>query len=267
MSDPLAPPTPLVVVRSLVFTVWLYGLIVVLGLPALPLLLGPRAWVMALVRIWVRLVIWGLKVIVGQTVEFRGLQHRPTGAAVVAAKHLSMLDTITPFMVLPDPCFVLKRELVKLPIYGWFVKATDMIPVNRQGGSSAVRALSAAAMARLKRNRQIVIFPEGTRKPVAAPPQYKSGVAALYRDMDMACIPMATNSGVFWPAHGFVRRPGVVVFEFLPPIPAGLTRAQFMRRLETAVEDGSDALLAEAGLIVPSHPRVRKRGEPAEDAG
>lgn len=238
------------VTRSLIFTVWLYGLMVVLGLLGLPLLLLPRPWVIALVHVWIRLVLWGLRVMVGLRVEFRGLEHKPPGAAIIAAKHLGMLDTIAPFQVMRDPCFVLKKELMRLPIYGWFARKTAHIPVNRGGGSTAVRELSAAAADRLRHDRQIVIFPEGTRKEPDEPPRYKSGVAALYRDLALPCIPMATNSGLFWPAHGFVRKPGVAVFQFLPPIPPGLPRAAFMRELETRIETATNALLAEAGLVV-----------------
>jgi 1-acyl-sn-glycerol-3-phosphate acyltransferase len=243
------------VVRSLVFVGWLYGLMLVLGLAATPVLLGPRRWLMGIVHLWVRLVLWGLRAFVGQRVEVRGLEHRPTGAAIVAAKHLSMLDTIAPFQVLPDPCFVLKKELMRLPIYGWFARKTDMIPVNRGGGSQAVRELSAAAQDRLRHARQILIFPEGTRKELGAEPHYKGGVAALYRDLALPCTPMATNSGLFWPAHGFVRRPGVVVFEFLEPIPPGLARAAFMRELEERVETATNRLLAEGGFEAPERPR------------
>lgn len=242
------------VLRSLLFTAWLYGLIFLLGLLAVPLLFGPRAGVMWLVRLWTRMVLWGLRVIVGQSIEVRGEQYRPTGPAVIASKHLGMLDTIAPFDFLPDPCFVLKRELIKLPIYGWFANKTRMIPVDRGGGSQAVRDLSEMAMLRLAETRQIIIFPEGTRKDVGAPTKYKHGVAALYRDLGLPCTPMATNSGWLWPAHGFIRRPGVVVFEFLEPIPPGLTRAEFMRRLERRIEKASNALLKEAGYVAPPKP-------------
>jgi len=237
----------MIVVRSLVFTAWLYGLMLGLGLLSLPLLLAPRPLVMALVRFWVRLVLWGLRTMVGVRVEVRGLEHRPTGPALIGAKHLGMLDTIAPLIFLPDPCFVLKQELMRLPIYGWFAAKTGMIPVDRSGGSKAVRRLTTAALGRLCEARQIVIFPEGTRTEPGAPPDYKGGVAALYRDLQLPCTPMATNSGLFWPAHGFIRRPGTAVFEFLEPIPPGLPRARFMRELEGRIEIATNALLAEDG--------------------
>jgi 1-acyl-sn-glycerol-3-phosphate acyltransferase len=121
-----------------------------------------------------------------------------------------------------------------------------MIPIDREAGSKAVRTLSADARDRLQEQRQIVIFPEGTRREPGAPPAYQSGVAALYRAVGCACAPVATNSGLFWPSRGFLRRPGVAVYEFLEPIPAGLKRADFMRVLEARIEAASNALLAEA---------------------
>ena len=157
-----------------------------------------------------------------------------------------MLDVVAPFAVLDDPCFVLKKELMVLPFFGWFAWKTKMIPVDRSAGSTALKTMVKQARARLAEGRQILIFPEGTRAPVGAPADYKPGVAAIYRDLDVPCWPVATNSGVHWPAHGFRRYPGTVVFEFLPPIPAGLKRAEFMKRLEDSVETASAALLSPA---------------------
>ena len=233
------------VLRSVVYGVWLIGLMLVQGLICLPLLLGPRTGPLGAIRVWTRLQLWGLRHIAGVRVEFRGLQHRPAGSALVASKHQGELDGFAPFAVLPDPCYVLKRELMRLPVLGWYAKASGMIPIDRGGGSATVRALSDNAAGQLKTPRQIVIFPEGTRKLPGAPPDYKSGVAALYRDLGLPCTPVATNSGLHWPARGLVMRPGVVVYEFLEPIPPGLKRAEFMRLLETRIETASNALLEE----------------------
>jgi 1-acyl-sn-glycerol-3-phosphate acyltransferase len=235
------------VLRSLVYVAWLYGSMLVLGLAGLPLLALSRRGAFVASRLWAHVAIWGLRTIVGLRVEIRGMEHRPTGAALIAAKHMCMLDTIVPFAVLHDPCFILKQELIHLPVFGWYAKATRMIPVDRAAGSRAVRHISTEASERLQEARQILIFPEGTRRPPCAPPAYKGGVAALYRDLGLACTPMATNSGLFWPPHGFVRRPGLVVFEFLPPIPPGLKRGEFMRTMEERIETASNALIAEAG--------------------
>jgi 1-acyl-sn-glycerol-3-phosphate acyltransferase len=237
----------MIVLRSALFAVWMYGTLVVLGLAGLPLIVTRRGALWA-IQTWARGILWGLRVIVGMKVELRGVQHRPSGPGLVASKHQGELDGIAPFALLDDPCFVLKRELMRLPILGWYAASSRMIPVDRGGGSAAVKALSAAARDRLTEARQIIIFPEGTRQLPGAPPAYKSGVSALYRDLDFPCVPVATNSGLFWPAKGLLRYPGVCVYEFLEPIPPGLKRADFMRTLEERIETASTALAAEARI-------------------
>jgi len=232
-------------VRAAVFAVFMFLLAIVMGLVCSPLLLGPRGPVRVIVRLWVRWVLGALKLLCGITVEVRGREHMPKGAALIAAKHQGMLDTIAPFLFLDDPCVVLKKELMRIPIYGWYAAKMGMIPVDRQAGSKAVRDLLHAARDKLAEGRQIIIFPEGTRKLPGEAPDYKPGIAGLYRDLSLDCAPMATNSGLYWPAHGLNKYPGPAVFEFLPPIPAGLKRGAFMQELQTRIETASASLAAE----------------------
>jgi 1-acyl-sn-glycerol-3-phosphate acyltransferase len=232
-----------ITLRSLAFTLWLYLSMPIFAVGLSPALLMPHRYAMGVIKLWARFVLFGLRWIAGVKVEVRGLERRPAGPALVAPKHQGMLDIVAPFVVLDDPCFVLKKELMPLPFFGWFAWKTKMIPVDRKAHAKALKDMVRHARARLAENRQIVIFPEGTRTPPGAEPDYKPGVAAIYRDLEVACWPVATNSGVHWPAHGFKRYPGTVVFEFLEPIPAGLKRAEFMTRLEEQVEAASAALL------------------------
>nr|WP_246328780.1 lysophospholipid acyltransferase family protein [Brevundimonas lenta] len=208
-----------------------------------PTLLMPHHIAMGVIKLWARFVLFGLRWIAGVKVEFRGLEHRPSGPALIASKHQGMLDIVVPFILFDDPAMVMKKELMPLPFIGWFAGKTRMIPVDREAHSKALKELVRNARARLADGRQIVIFPEGTRTVPGAAPDYKPGVAALYRDLDVPCALMATNSGEHWPAHGFHRYPGTVVFEFLPPIPAGLKRAEFMAQLEERIETASTKLL------------------------
>lgn len=233
-------------IRSLLFTVWLYGLTTLIALLAAPFLLGPRGAAMWVIRTWSRYALFGLRHIVGLKVEVRGLNHVAAGAGLIAAKHQSMLDTIAPFVFLADPAFVLKKQLLRVPFYGWFCLRSGMIPIDREAHSKALKDLVAASRGRLADDRQIVIFPEGTRKLPGDAPDYKPGVAALYRELGVDCVPMATNSGLFWPAHGQHWKPGVAVFELLEPIPAGLKRAEFMRTLEEQIETATARLVAKA---------------------
>jgi 1-acyl-sn-glycerol-3-phosphate acyltransferase len=142
---------------------------------------------------------------------------------------------------------VLRQELMRIPIFSWWAWKCRMIVIDREGGAKTLRKLLADTRQRLKEapDRQIFIFPEGTRGVPGVPGDYHPGVAFLYRELDLPCVPIALNSGVHWPAHGILRRPGTIVFEFLEPIPPGLKRAAFMTELETRLETASNALLAE----------------------
>jgi 1-acyl-sn-glycerol-3-phosphate acyltransferase len=231
--------------RSLLFAVWFYLWMLIYGLLGMvTFLVSPRAVVKGL-RIWSHGVLFGLRVIGGVRIEIRGREHLPAGAALIAAKHQAMLDTLAPFTFLDDVCFVLKEELTKLPLFGWYCVAAGMIALDRSGQASALKALVRDTKVRIGEGRQVIIYPEGTRGPLGSKPDYKPGVAALYSALDMDCIPMATNSGAHWSHRGMKLTPGVVVFEFLPPIPAGLKRAEFMTRLEEVIETASERLVAE----------------------
>ena len=236
------------VIGSLLFVAWTYGLLAVMGLICLPLLLAPRVWVLPPMRLWCRLVLGGLRVLCGVRVRVTGLEHLPSGPCLIAAKHQAMLDTIAPFLWLDDPAFVLKRELMRLPFYGWYTRKADHIPIDREGNAATLRALMQAARDRIEAGRPVVIFPEGTRQDPGAAPEYKPGVAALYRDLAVPCVPVATDSGLRWPAHGFVRRRGVATYAFLPPIAPGLKRASFMAELERRIEEASAQLHSGAAV-------------------
>lgn len=236
----------LLVLRSLLFTTYLYLSMVFMGVVLSPFLLTPRRVSMRLVQGWARSVLGAARLLCGIKVEIRGLEHRPSGAALIAAKHQGMLDVIAPFTFLDDPCFVMKQELLNLPFFGWYAKKLRMVPVDRSAQAAALRKMVNDTNERLQEVRQVVIFPEGTRTEPGAAPDYKPGVAALYRDLNYPCALMATNSGLCWPAHGFIRKPGTVVFEFLEPLPAGLKRGQFMSEMQARIEAASTRLLQNA---------------------
>ena len=232
-------------IRSAVFAVWFLLGSTLLAILYIPTLILPRAAIRAGIQFWGVYVSLGLRLICGIRIERRGLEHRPQGAALVAAKHQSMLDVTGTFADFPDCCFIMKRELLKIPLFGWYCLKDGMVPLNRAGGASALKGMVADVNERFKDARQVVIFPEGTRIKPGKAGDYKPGIAALYRELDMPCHLVATNSGVHWESGGLMRRPGVVVFEFLPPIPAGLKRAEFMKLLQERIETASLRLLEE----------------------
>lgn len=231
--------------RALVFTAVFYLWSGATAILCTPILLGPRSWTMFMLRYWSRGVIFLLRWVGGVKTEFRGLENIPKGAALIGAKHQCMYDTFAPWSVIPDAAYVLRKELLMIPWFGWYAQKAGCIVVDREGQAAALKALVREAKTRVADNRQVVIFPEGHRHAPGDPGDYKPGVAAIYAMADVACTPLATNSGVHWPKPGKARPTGTIVFEFLPVIPAGLKRAEFMQRLEESVETASNRYLAE----------------------
>jgi 1-acyl-sn-glycerol-3-phosphate acyltransferase len=187
-----------------------------------------------------------LKYIVGMKLEVRGREKLPKGACLIASKHQSAWETFALIPIFRDPALLMKRELFWIPFHGWFSRKFDMIPVDRDKGPAALRRMLKEAKTRIADGREIIIFPEGTRKAPGAPPDYKTGIVLLYDALQVPCVPVALNSGLFWPRRSLIRRPGTVIVEILDPIPPGLPKAEFMRRLQTAIETASNHLRAEA---------------------
>jgi 1-acyl-sn-glycerol-3-phosphate acyltransferase len=182
------------------------------------------------------------KYVAGISYKVIGEKNIPAGACIIASKHESAWETCKLHVLFGDPAIVLKEELTRVPIWGSYAKASGMIPIDRSGRSKTLTKMMDAAKKAVSSGRKIVIFPQGTRVPPLVKKPYKSGVAALYQELNIPVVPMALNSGVFWPKGKFIKRAGVITIEFLPPIPAGLPRAEMMRRLETSLEEASDRL-------------------------
>ena len=200
--------------RSALFLVWFLLVTTILSLAFLPVLLLPRRATVWLARLWARWTFWGLKHFAGIGFEIRGTP--PRGPVLVASKHMSMWDTLALYLALYEPAIVLKRELLRIPFYGWFLAKAAAIPIDRGAGARALRKMSEAARRVLAQGRPILIFPEGTRKKPGAVPDYKPGVAGLYGLLDVYCVPVALNSGVYW--TGFLKRPGTIILQFLEPM-------------------------------------------------
>jgi 1-acyl-sn-glycerol-3-phosphate acyltransferase len=232
--------------RSILFNIAFYLNLLAYMLAALPTLLMPRHIVLAAVKSWARVNLWLLRVICDIRVEFRGLERLPRGAFLVAAKHQSAWETFALLPLFDDPAFILKRELMWIPIFGWYAARTEMIPVDRGARAQALAKMTERTCRELGRGRQIVIFPEGTRRAPGAEPKYKYGVAHLYAATDVPCVPIALNSGLYWPRRSFRRYPGTVRVEILDAISPGIDKKAFMARLQNAVE-GATARLVEEG--------------------
>lgn len=242
--------------RSLIFVIWLYGWMAVLSILALPTLFLPRGAILWFFRTYARLVILGLRLICGIHVEFRGQEHVPGGPVLIAGKHQAMLDVFLPFLVFKDPVLVMKRELLWYPGLGWYALKTRMLAIDRDGGAKTMKAMLNAAKARvIGEGRQMLIYPEGTRALPGAAPEYKpAGIRAFYKTLGVPLVPFATNSGLCWPAHGMMRRPGRVVYEVLPPMPEDMNPKAMLVELQTQLEAASERLLDE-GLAAQGRTR------------
>jgi 1-acyl-sn-glycerol-3-phosphate acyltransferase len=222
--------------------VWLAGCFL-LGIPVAITLLGPASWSRPAARLVLHYTLWIMRVGMGITYEIRGTV--PDRPVLVASKHQSEWETFCYGLFFENPCYVLKKELTWIPIFGWYLRKQKMIAIDRAGGAKALRGMLEQAKARLAEGRPLIIFPEGTRMPPGTTQAYHPGVAALYTALKLPCVPIAVNSGLAWPKPAGGKRPGHIVVEVLPDIPPGLDRKAFVARLSAEIEAASNRLLDE----------------------
>lgn len=235
-------------VRSGIFAVvaclWT-GLLFIVGLP---ILLLPRRFVQGLARLWTRGLLILLACICGLNYRIVGREHLPAGPVIIAANHQSAWDTLVFHALLPDPVFVLKRELLRVPFLGWYLSRAGNIAIDRRAGFRALKLMLPHARRRLGEGAQVIVFPEGVRAPPGALHPFQPGIAALYRAAAVPLVPVALNSGLFWRRRGFTKHPGQITLEFLPPLPGGLDREAFMTELAARIGAAASRLAAAATI-------------------
>ncbi|HTJ02527.1 MAG TPA: lysophospholipid acyltransferase family protein [Methylovirgula sp.] len=242
----------MILLRSLVFNVCFYILLSVLMVLGVPVLLSRRRRsVQSWARLWAQSSLVLLRYTCNLKVEFRGLEHMPAGASMIASKHQSFLETFALLCVVPDFTFVHKSELGRLPFFGWYLKGTGQISIDRARRTAALNEVAKASRRIFAEGRQLIIFPEGTRQPVGAPPEYKASAAFVQAETGVVCVPVALNSGLFWPRRQFRRYPGTIVIEFLEPIAPGLRKSEFMKLLQERIETATNRLVADACAANP----------------
>jgi 1-acyl-sn-glycerol-3-phosphate acyltransferase len=234
------------IVRSTLFNLAFWLWTGALALAGLPLLLASRRTVQGYARFWLRGVQWLLATLGGLDYQVRGRERAPATPAIFAFKHQSAWETLVCHLLFDDPAIALKRELTLIPVFGWYLARTGMIRIDRGAGPRALRSLVEGAREALARGSSVVIFPEGTRVPPGERRPYSPGVAGLYLQLERPVVPVALNSGLFWPRRSFVKRPGRITVEFLEPIAPGLDRKAFMAELERRLEPATQRLLDEA---------------------
>lgn len=238
----------LMLVRSVLFNALFYLNTALWLVIALPTFFMPYRAIMAIAKAWGRSNLVLLRVVAGIDYEIRGREKLPKGPLIVAPKHQSAWETFALLPLFDNPLFIVKRELQWIPIFGWLMIKGRMVPVNRGARSQALTAMIERARIELARNRQLIIFPEGTRRPAGAEPRYKIGIAHLYAAEGVPCVPIALNSGLFWPRRSIRLRPGTVLVEILDTIQPGLDKDAFFERLQHDLETATARLIAEANI-------------------
>jgi 1-acyl-sn-glycerol-3-phosphate acyltransferase len=238
-----------ILIRSTLFNIAFFAISFCLTVPgAVARLINPD-WVTGFAVLWARSMVVCLRIICGIRVEVTGQEHLPVGAALIASRHQSAFDTFIWLTLLPRCCYVLKHELLRIPLFGGLIAATRMIAVDRSGGSTTMRMLMREGKRAMREERQIVIFPEGTRADFGKTLPLLPGVAALASSTGLPIIPVITDSGLCWGRRAFRKLPGTIHIRILPPIPPGLRRDALMARL---AED-----LAGANRASPEDPACR----------
>lgn len=233
------------ILRSVLFNAAFYLNTVLYLIAALPTFFMPYRAIIRVAQSWGRTNLWLLRLIAGIEYEVRGREKIPDGPIIIAAKHQSAWETFALLTLFDNPFFILKRELQWIPIFGWLTQKGRMVPVDRGGGSQALLAMTERARKELADRRQLIIFPEGTRRPPGAEPRYKFGVAHIYAAEGVPCLPVALNSGLFWPRRSILRRPGTVIVEMLDPIQPGLDKDAFFALLQQRLEAATARLIEE----------------------
>ncbi|MER2607022.1 MAG: lysophospholipid acyltransferase family protein [Siculibacillus sp.] len=250
----------MIFVRSLLFNAFFYLNTIFWLIVMLPTELMPKAALKRCIKLWAKANRWAFTAIGGVKVELRGLENIPKTGAIIASKHQSTFETATMLDLFVDPIYVLKKELLRIPLFGWYAVKAEQIPVDRSAGRAALAQMTERARREVARGRQLIIYPEGTRRPAGAEKAYKHGVAHMYGVIGAPIVPVALNSGLFWARHGFMRWPGTLVVSFLPPIPAGRDPEAVFAELQEKIETATDDLIAEA-LSAPNPPPIPEGGE------
>ena len=253
----------MIVLRSVLFnTVFYLNLILQMIVLTPVYFLLPRKKAYAIPKNWARSCHWLFEKIVGTTFEIEGLENIPKGGYIFAPKHQSFWDAYALLPWLDDPLYILKRELTWIPLFGWYIKKQRMVPVNRSARGKVMAAVMQRTKEEMDTGRQLIIYPEGTRRPPGAPPEYKYGIARLYRDLSAPVVPVVMHPGLFWPRRKFIRYPGHFKVRILPPIEPGMDPDAFLAHLVEVMETASDRLLietVEANPHLPLPPTAQQR--------
>lgn len=259
----------MLLIRSILFNTAFYLNLAMWLIAAMVTMVLPPRFLLMIAHGWAESSLWLMRVIVGTRYEIKGVENIPPGGLIMAAKHQSTWETFALVTVFRNPVYILKRELTWLPFFGWCLLKLKMIPVDRGARSRALQEVTRRAKIELgEKGRQLMIFPEGTRRPAGAEPAYKYGVTHLYAELGVPCVPVALNAGLYWPRRSLIKRPGTIRVEILPAIPPGMDKVAFHALLQEQIETASNRLLADGlaeldRLGVPAPVSTRQEAQPS----
>ncbi|PHS76700.1 MAG: 1-acyl-sn-glycerol-3-phosphate acyltransferase [Rhodospirillaceae bacterium] len=241
----------MLVLRSFLYNILFFGIGISFAVALLPVLVFPRSVLQKGLKLWAWVILRGLKPLAGLTWQVKGLENLPDEPCIFACKHQSAWETGAFYLLVNDPAYILKQELLSIPFFGWHLRRSGAISIDRKAGASALKKMISGTKERIARGQNVVIFPEGTRAHPGKPGTYHPGIAALYRGTDAPVIPVALNSGLFWQRRSFLKRPGCITIEFLPAMEQGLDRKAFMKDLQDRMETTTNLLIEDARANCP----------------
>lgn len=247
-------------IRSFVFDIVQILTTAIFAIFFMLMMVFPWQWMQSGINVWARTVRLMARYMVGIRVRVVGLENVPEGPVIIASKHLSIWDTSFYQVLFPRTVYVMKKELFLIPVWGWTARKIRSIAVDRSGGPSAMKKLIADTAARLKEGRKVIIFPEGTRVRPGEQMDFHPGVAAIYKYNNVPVVPVALNSSLFWGRNNVgEKRAGVITVEFLPVIEPGRDRKDFMRDLQSCINDATARLVGEARTEFPTLAPAQKK--------
>ena len=230
------------IVRTLFFYIFLTLWTIFMGVFCIPLLIIPNNYLKKPTLIWIKGIFIFLEYICKITHEIQGKENIPSYSVLVASKHQSAFETFALFFYLPDSIFIHKKQLFFIPIFGQYLKKIDMISIDRKTGPSAMRHMLKKSKKKINSGSSIIIFPEGTRKKPGEKPDYKSGFVGLYKELNVKILPVALNSGNFWPKDNFIKKPGHIIIKILPLIESNLDRKKILSEVEFKIEEATNQI-------------------------
>jgi 1-acyl-sn-glycerol-3-phosphate acyltransferase len=242
-------------IRSFIFDIYFYIVCALVSVFCLPFLLGPISWSFIPSRLWGYLTLFGARWILGLDYKIEGAHNLPEKPYIIASKHQSAWETVAMCYLLPSPVFIMKKELKYVPLFNLYFARQKVIAVDRKLGKDAIIPMIEAAKFHMQGERCILIYPEGTRSEVGKSGRYRPGVFSLQEGLGVPVVPIALNSGAFWPRRSMIKKQGVITMSILPPIQPGLSREEFMKTLQTVIENRSNQLYEE----VRSYDKTKKK--------